>query len=86
MTAEPMLSLYRGILKAAKHFPSKKRDRIIIEIKAEFRAKKGLSDPAQLAKAREVAERGLADLQSYLPHNRVGPQGGIDLHLRGACK
>ncbi len=36
----PMLHLYRNILKAAKHFPSRKRDRIIAEIKADFRAKK----------------------------------------------
>lgn len=36
----PMLHLYRNILKAAKYFPSKKRDRIILGIKAEFREKK----------------------------------------------
>ena len=34
------LHLYRAVLKAAKHFPSKKKESIIREIKAEFRANK----------------------------------------------
>jgi hypothetical protein len=34
----PTLHLYRHILKAAKHFPSRKRDRIYEEIRREFRA------------------------------------------------
>jgi len=35
-----MLHVYRQILKAARFFPSVKRDRIIAEIKHEFRMKK----------------------------------------------
>lgn len=34
----PMLQLYRHILKAAQHFPSRKKGGIIREIKLEFRA------------------------------------------------
>lgn len=34
---QQVLLLYRHILKAAKHFPSVKRDRIISQIKEEFR-------------------------------------------------
>jgi hypothetical protein len=40
MSGEPMLHIYRNILKAAKYFPSIKRDRIITEIKADFKTKK----------------------------------------------
>jgi hypothetical protein len=35
-----VLQLYRQILKAAQYFPSKKRAKIIIGIKEEFRANK----------------------------------------------
>lgn len=45
-----------------------------------------LQDPEKLAHAREVAERGLGDLQIYLPENSVCEDGTIDLRLRGACK
>lgn len=38
--ARNVSSLYRDILKAAKYFPSRKRDNIIKEIKAEFHANK----------------------------------------------
>lgn len=37
---EATLHLYRHILKAAKYFPSRKRDSIIREIKASFRDNK----------------------------------------------
>jgi hypothetical protein len=42
MSAPPLatLTLYRHILKAAKHFPSVKKSSIIREIKHEFRANK----------------------------------------------
>lgn len=38
--AQNVLSLYRQILKAAQYFPSRKRNNVIREIKAEFRANK----------------------------------------------
>ena len=37
---QQVLSLYRNILKAAEHFPSRKRAQIIMGIKEEFRANK----------------------------------------------
>ena len=40
MSGMPMLHVYRHILKAARFFPSVKRDRIIAEIKSDFKAKK----------------------------------------------
>lgn len=46
----PLLHVYRHILKAAKYFPSIKRDRIIAGIKTEFKENKvrGCSDGARL--------------------------------------
>lgn len=79
----PMLHVYRQILKAARFFPSIKRDRIIAEIKHDFRAKKDLTDPERLSHARELAERGLSDLQAYLPAARDAG-GDISVSLKGA--
>eukprot|EP00195_Chlamydomonas_chlamydogama_P016168 CAMPEP_0202894654 /NCGR_PEP_ID=MMETSP1392-20130828/4010_1 /ASSEMBLY_ACC=CAM_ASM_000868 /TAXON_ID=225041 /ORGANISM="Chlamydomonas chlamydogama, Strain SAG 11-48b" /LENGTH=90 /DNA_ID=CAMNT_0049579409 /DNA_START=36 /DNA_END=308 /DNA_ORIENTATION=- len=80
--AQSVLQIYRHILKAAKYFPSRKRDRIIAEIKAEFRANKNLTDPKKLAHSWAVAERGLSDLQAYLPQGQQGDN--ISLTLKGA--
>ncbi|KAF5828105.1 hypothetical protein DUNSADRAFT_18187 [Dunaliella salina] len=83
MSGMPMLHVYRQILKAARFFPSIKRDHIIAEIKHDFRAKKDLTDPDKLSHARELAERGLSDLQSYLPAARDSG-GDISVSLKGA--
>lgn len=61
-----VLALYGAILRAAKHFPSVKRDSIIRSIKEEFRANASL-DPSteKVAKCLAVAERGRSDLEAY---------------------
>mmetsp|Transcript_12716 Transcript_12716/g.22484 ORF Transcript_12716/g.22484 Transcript_12716/m.22484 type:complete len:92 (+) Transcript_12716:143-418(+) len=82
--AMPMLHVYRNILRTAKYFPSRKRDKMIIAIKEEFREKRGLPEGVALAHAREVAERGLSDLRGYMPqHNE---DGSIDVTLKGATQ
>jgi hypothetical protein len=69
-----VLSLYGAILRAAKHFPSVKRDSIVRSIKEEFRANARL-DPsdAKVSKCLAVAERGRHDLENY---KRAALQGG----------
>jgi hypothetical protein len=42
------LQLYRRILSAARHFPSVKKNKIIAEIKSEFRRNKELTQPDQV--------------------------------------
>ncbi|GLC35474.1 hypothetical protein PLESTB_000203500 [Pleodorina starrii] len=79
-----VISLYRHILKAAKFFPSRKRDNIIREIKAEFHANKGLTDPDRITHCRTLAERGLSDLQAYVPTSRSAAEGDIQITLKGA--
>ncbi|GIL62319.1 hypothetical protein Vafri_16521 [Volvox africanus] len=105
-----LVSIYRQILKAAKYFPSRKRDNIIKEIKAEFHANKsaggsrlynsmtqdiiskpqtlihtqGLADPDRIAQCRALAERGLSDLQAYVPASRNTLDGDIQITLKGA--
>lgn len=74
------LQLYRHILKAAKQFPSVKKNAIIREIKSEFRAHQTVNDEGKLIHCRQVAERGLSDLESYIGSNQGGT---FDLYLKG---
>ncbi|PNH05844.1 hypothetical protein TSOC_007866 [Tetrabaena socialis] len=76
MSEASVLGLYRHILKAAKYFPSKKKLSIIREIKAEFKANKDLTDPDRVAHCRVLAERGLSDLEAYVPAGGR-PEGGL---------
>jgi hypothetical protein len=91
-------ALYGAILRAAKHFPSVKRDSIIRSIKEEFRANAALelSDP-KVAKCLAVAERGRSDLEAYkraaLSQGASGDGGGgrasgdgeVTIALKGAA-
>lgn len=81
--APNVLSLYRNVLRAAKHFPSKKRAGIIQGIRLEFRANKGLTDADKIQKCLATAQRGLSDLQAYLPQNSQSAEG-ISITLKGA--
>mmetsp|Transcript_4946 Transcript_4946/g.12313 ORF Transcript_4946/g.12313 Transcript_4946/m.12313 type:complete len:82 (-) Transcript_4946:168-413(-) len=58
--------LCRHILRAAKRFPSKNREGLYNEIRAEFRRNHGVTDEAQKQKLRESMERGLAELDKYV--------------------
>ncbi|KAI8463145.1 MAG: hypothetical protein J3K34DRAFT_445055 [Monoraphidium minutum] len=77
-----LLQLYRQILKAARDFPSVKKHSIIREIKAEFRANQRLTDSGKIAHCRELAERGLSDLQAY--RAAAGGAGDANISLKGA--
>eukprot|EP01027_Heterolobosea_sp_BB2_P014987 GEZU01021491.1.p1 GENE.GEZU01021491.1~~GEZU01021491.1.p1 ORF type:complete len:100 (+),score=20.87 GEZU01021491.1:242-541(+) len=57
--------LYRRILKAARYFPSMKRDSLIADIKAEFHEKKNEKDPKKIANYIAMAEGGLERLEVY---------------------
>lgn len=76
-------SLYRQILKAAKRFPSIKRDRIVQDIKTEFHENKALSDPEKVTAARKVAVSSLQQLQDYVGASSSGAESSVS--LRGAC-
>ena len=75
--------LYRHILRAARHFPSIKRDGIIREIKAEFRANAGLKDEGTIKEKMEMAVRGLEELELYTSLDKKSKEWSI--HLRGMC-
>ena len=75
--------LYRHILKAARQFPSIKRDAIIEDIKTEFRESKSLSDPKVIKEKMAVAVRGLQELEIYTKLDKKSKEWTI--HLRGMC-
>lgn len=75
--------LYRHILKAARRFPSIKRNAIIEEIRTEFRDNKALKDRAEIEEKLKIAVRGLEELEQY---SQLDPKSkDWDLYLRGMC-
>ncbi|KAA6423586.1 MAG: hypothetical protein FRX49_06646 [Trebouxia sp. A1-2] len=72
--------LYRDILKAAKRFPSIKRNQILEDIKTEFHANKAMSNKEEIAKARQVAISSLQQLRDYVG---LGGSGDGQVQLKG---
>ncbi|EKU22357.1 hypothetical protein NGA_0419902 [Nannochloropsis gaditana CCMP526] len=64
-TSAAVLHLYRRIIKNAKVFPSKGRDRMLKEIREEFRLNAKESDPEKVKHHRSMAIQGLSQLQAY---------------------
>mmetsp|Transcript_12336 Transcript_12336/g.49688 ORF Transcript_12336/g.49688 Transcript_12336/m.49688 type:complete len:125 (-) Transcript_12336:358-732(-) len=78
---KPTLSLYRRILFAAKRFPSKKREGIYQEIRAEFRRNKTLDPNSEKARQElQVAADSLKQLEPYTKLDPDAPDWSITLH------
>lgn len=84
-TGSTVLLLYRRILRAARSFPSVKRDNIIRDIKAEFREHSALEDQSKIAERVRVAQRSLEELESYVGMSKSGGDT-IEHTLRGSCE
>ena len=82
-TREQVLLLYRQILRAAKHFPSIKRDAVIQDIKAEFRDHSGFSDAETIRHHMQVGIRSLEQLQSY--SGMDSKTADFSVYLKGSC-
>jgi hypothetical protein len=83
-TKEHVLLLYRQILRAAKHFPSVKKEAIIRDIKLEFRDHKQISDPKQIQHRMQVGIRSLEQLESYSGMNSKS-SNDFSVFLKGSC-
>lgn len=59
------LHLYRNILRHIKVFPSIKRDRLVAEVRYEFRKNRNEQNPEKLTKQIAVATKSLEQLQMY---------------------
>eukprot|EP00803_Ostreobium_quekettii_P002177 evm.model.scf_1526.4 EVM.evm.TU.scf_1526.4 scf_1526:28614-29378(+) len=71
------------ILKAAKAYPSVKREGIIAEIKSDFRANKSLTDEEAIASHVRAAVNSLEQLEQYAGMDRSSEEW--QLYLRGGC-
>lgn len=83
MKSQEMLLLYRQILRHARHYPSKKRDSIIKEIKDTFHDNKNLTDSTSIQEAIKYARMGLSELRQWTPDNLQSPDGSWSVSLRG---
>lgn len=79
MTLSNTLSLYRSILFCGKRFPSIKRDKIVLEIRHEFRKNKNLTDEREIAKCIAVATKGLSQLSMYTSLPKYSSNWSINL-------
>jgi LYR motif-containing protein 4 len=74
------LSLYRRIIKAARVFPSIKRDGIVEEIRTGFRENRSLVvGEDKYRTAMSVAMKGLTQLEQYTGMNRKAYNWTVDL-------
>lgn len=71
--------LYKQILREAQRFPSKKRDAIIEDIRAEWRTNAAVTDPAKVAHSVEMALRGLETLRKYTRFDRSQSSWSVQL-------
>ncbi|MEW5300755.1 MAG: hypothetical protein WDW36_003664 [Sanguina aurantia] len=90
MSTQSTLQLYRGILKAAKQFPSMKKVSLIREIKLRFHQDMHETDEKKVAHCLVLAQRGLSDLEAYLPkgdgklvNGRVTSGPSLEVHVNG---
>lgn len=79
-----VLLLYRRILKAARLFPSVKRDAIIQDIRQQFREHRAMSDPARVRHELGVALRSLEQLEQYAGLSTAGSEE-LAVSLKGSC-
>ena len=64
--------------------PPPQRAQMVADIKAEFRANAGLSEPEAVRQARRAALRGLEQLQEFAGLDRAAPDWQVS--LKGACE
>lgn len=79
MRRTQVLGLYRQILRTAVHFPSVKKNRIVAEIKLEFRENRSLTHELQQQEKLALALDGLAKLQQYAPMKASNRNWSLDL-------
>jgi len=59
------LRLYRELLKGLKSYPSKSRDALLQDVKAEFRKNRNETDPKKIREQLEHARRGIEEIKKY---------------------
>ena len=74
-----ILKLYKLVLFNAKIFPSRNRDKIVQEIRNEFRANAKLQDELKIKECIELAERGLTQLTAYTRLREEQGDWSVDL-------
>ncbi|CAN8061867.1 unnamed protein product [Agarophyton chilense] len=85
MTATPssrkVLALYRGLLRAVRFYPSKKRDSLALAIREDFREKRNITGK-ELEKALWLGHMELERLQKWLPTSKQMADGkDMDIKL-----
>ena len=75
MSTKSILTLYRQIIRSAKVFPSRNRQRILDGIRVDFKTNKGLEEGEKRTEALNIAIKGLSQLNMY---SKLDPTRGAD--------
>ena len=73
------IHLYRQLLRLAVKYPSIKRDKVIDEIKFEFRSATNVDNPDELRKRKADAIRGISHLRKFTSFDENDSEWVIDL-------
>eukprot|EP00752_Nemacystus_decipiens_P012988 g11492.t1 len=79
MSHAQMLSLYRHIIRNARVYPSRSRDRVLNEIRVEFRKNATEKDPVKVDEQRQLAMKGLQQLMVYTKMDTSGLDMSVTL-------
>mmetsp|Transcript_26728 Transcript_26728/g.39693 ORF Transcript_26728/g.39693 Transcript_26728/m.39693 type:complete len:117 (+) Transcript_26728:21-371(+) len=74
-----ILHIYRHILRYAAVYPSIKRDKVIKQIKIEFRENRNLKESEELEHAKEKAILGISHLRKYCDLDMKSNDWVVDL-------
>ncbi|CAN0208904.1 unnamed protein product [Discosporangium mesarthrocarpum] len=70
MSQSQILGIYRSIIRNAKVYPSTSRDRMLVEIRKEFRKNATEVDPVKIDMHRQKAMKGLQQLLQFTSLNK----------------
>ena len=74
-----VLGLYRRLLKLGRVYPSKNRDGILQEIRAEFREAKALSSLGEIERRVEAARAGVEQMGAFCKLDKGGSDWKVSL-------
>jgi len=74
-----VLGLYRQLLRLGRVYPSKNRDAVLLEIKAEFKEGKSLSSQEEIERRLASAKQGISQMKVYCNLSRNDSAWSVSL-------
>ena len=79
MSRREILTLYRQLIKLGRVYPTKNREGLLQEIKAEFKEGKTISSQDEIERRLASARQGVAQMQVYCKLDKKGDAWSVSL-------